>query len=356
MYFCSECFSPLTEFDVNFNKNLTGKVTPEKCKCATCLTDVEHLREKKMKCVQYILAYVFMLVAICLGCIGYILFYKYRIDDLIKNDFVWELYNFAEMFFWANVLAHAVAYIVAVVFCLKGEDFEETYSETSCIKTTYNSSTNSYVTTSSTTSESDDGCWDAIGKFLTYPFWGIFKFVKCHKDINKRHTKEIVSAYNQAVKETKTYTMPQYNDVKRWYENRQKEYTASIKNIRSKYGYLGEEVVENKIKEVKKPFFMILSSYKLIFIAHVRRYNRTNDNPEAYSGLGECYFFKSTKNKQIIYRDYAVYIPKQEEVSYLFDLAEIFRPEIGNIHIYYEGKSLCGADLNDEPISIGDEA
>lgn len=357
MYFCSECFSPLTEFDVNFNKNLMGKFTPGKCKCATCLADVEYLRErKKPNSYPYFLAYAFMLVAICLARIGNIFFYQYEIDIDLNNDFAWALYDFAEIFLWTNVLAHAVAYIVCVFFCLL--DFtsleDESYSYTSSkTKTTYDSATESFVTSPVTEYDGESHGLAKFLLFLVYPFWGIFvyiyRLVKYHKDINKRCTKEVISAYNKTEEETEKFIIPGKSCIDSWYENRKKEYAVSIESIRSKYGYLGEEALEDKIKEIKEPTFefdvcpnpnKVKLKYKLILIANVKHDDITNNDSEMY--LGTCSFIKNTENKKIIYRDYAVYIPDQKDVLELFDLAEGIRPEIGEIYIYSKGKTLAG--------------
>ncbi len=298
-YNCSKCGKLLTEFDFNFTKNLKGSFNKKSYKCANCLAKTDYLSNIKK---PNFFIYIFPYLAITFVA----LFIKF-IDNFTKE----EIYNGL----WTILLiACVIGYITCAIRSIR--DFkslkDESY-ETSCIRTTYDSSTNSLVSSTTTEYVGDDHIIEKMWLFFIYPIWGIFvylyRIIKYYRDINKNYTKEAVIAYNKTVKETEKFILPNKfcypHNIEEMFEIERKKYKELRQKTISKYSYLGNEQVKNQIKKLKKPAINLRSNqtlYKVLF------------------NCGSISFVSNTSGvKKIIFNNYAIHNIDQKTLIDLFN-------------------------------------
>lgn len=308
LYKCSNCGELLTEFDVNFAKNLYGTISETKCKCAKCTANIALLKkEKHFNFFKYLIPYFIVIYVV--------VFFKVLVlNEKIMNSTTESVLGIILL---VNNITCIVMYIVYVVRCIKDfKGLEDESYERDCVRTTYDSSTNSLISSSSTETVGDDHGYEKFLLFLTYPFWGIFALiyrkVKSCKVIKNNFTKDILIAYDKTVKTTEKYIFPTHfcyphTIAERFYIEEEK-YAALKRDIRTKYSYLNEGVVQDKINGIKKPTIKIKSTqknYDLVFIYE------------------DKFFVKNVFNEhKIVFNKYALYGINEGEALLLFNLAE----------------------------------
>lgn len=306
-YRCNKCGKFLTEFDINFTKNLNGSFDKKSCKCANCLAKTDYLSNiKKPNFFIYFSPYLIIVFIV--------LFIKVMIPYGITLGIILE-YSFTPFF---------VSCIICAIFAIR--DFkslkDESY-DTSCIRTTYDSSSNSFVTSSSTTTVGDDHFGEKMLLFFTYPVWAIFvylyRIIKYHRDLNKNYTKEVRLSYNKAIKETEKFILPNKfaypHNIQQMFQLKMEKYEKLKQQIISKYKYLGENQVKVKIqiKKLKKPTITIRSNqtvYKLLF-------NMDNIS----------FVINKSGTKKVLFNNYAIY---SEDKKHIIDLFDVVNENIEN--------------------------
>lgn len=305
-YKCNECEKNLTEFDINFTKNLKGSFNKKSCKCANCLAKTDYLSNiKKPDFFIYFFPYfsIFMLVW----------FYK-KIVPILPI-----IGAGSDMLVISIILPSIVCYITYDIRSIM--DFKKLKDESydrACMRTTYDASTHSLVTSSSTESVGDDHITEKMWLFVTYPVWGIFvylyRIIKYYREIDKNYTKEIILAYNKTIKETEKFILP--NNIQNMFELKMKKYRELRQQIISKYEYLGEEQVQIQIKKLKLPTITIHSNqtvYRLLF------------------NCGNISFVVNKLGaKKVIFNNYTIY---SEDEKYIIDLFDLVNENIGNDYI-----------------------
>ena len=293
-YNCSKCGELLTEFDFNFTKNLKGSFNKKSCECANCLAKTDYLSNiKKPNFFIYIFPYL---------AITFVALFAKFVDNFTKE----EIYNGL----WAIlIIACVIGYITCAIRSIRDfKSLEDESYETSCIRTTYDSSTNSLVSSTSTEYVGDDHITEKVCLFFIYPVWGIFvymyRIIKYYYVKNKNFTREVLRAYNKTVKETEKFILP--HNIEEMFEIERKKYKELRQKTISKYSYLGNEQVKNQIKKLKKPTINLRSNqtvYKVLF------------NCRSIS------FVTSTSGvKKVIFNNYAIKNIDQETLIDLFNL------------------------------------
>ena len=286
-YNCSKCGKLLTEFDFNFTKNLNGSFNKKSCECANCLARTDYLfHMKKPNFLIYILPYLAIAYSIWF-------FKEQRLDTGL-----WLALFFISF----------IGYITCSILCVMGfESLKDESYETSCIRTTYDASTNSFVSSSGKEYVGDTHSSEQVFLFFIYPIWGIFvymyRIIKYYYVKNKNFTREVLRAYNKTVKETEKFILP--DNIEKRFEMERGEYKELRQKTISKYGYLGNEQVKNQIKKLKKPAINLLSNqtvYKLLF------------------NCGKISFVSNTTGvKKIIFNNYAIHNIDQKTLIDLFN-------------------------------------
>lgn len=292
---CNKCGKLLTEFDVNFTKNLKGSFDKKSCECANCLANTDYLSNmKKPNFFKYFSPYLaialIVVFIIFVNRVGYI-----------------QYMGLCEMFLFPLC---GIGYIIDVIRSIRDfKSLEDERYDSSCIRTTYDSSTNSFVTSSSTETVGDDHFGEKMLLFITYPFWGIFvylyRIIKYHRDINIACTKEIRAAYNKTIEETEKFILP--NNIQKMFWLKEEKYKKSRQQIISKYKYLGEDQVKIQIKKLRKPAITLRSNktiYRLLF--------NVDNISLVVNKLG-------AKKKKVLFNNYAIYSEDEKYIVDLFD-------------------------------------
>lgn len=302
-YKCSECGKLLTEFDVNFNKNLKGTVDVKNCKCANCLANIkllEDIKKNKPKIINYIFPYIsifWFLIMICAEPLG------------ITNHI--ELEEILHIILPCSFIS-LIGYIVCVIFCVKDYNLTDESFEYKVLETSYNSS-GSLITTTKTEYGGDDKGGEKFMLFVSFPFWGLIRYiyliVKFNRIKNKNLTEQVIDAYNKTIKETEKFILPN----KAMLKIKMEKYEESKKQIISKYKHLENNQVEIKIKNLRRPTITLRSNqtvYRLLFIL--------NNMSFVLSNLGV---------KKVILNNYTIY---SEDKKYLIDLFDLVNKIIEN--------------------------
>ena len=308
IYKCSKCGKILTEFDVNFSKNLTGSFDEENHKCANCLGNINALKEmRKPSLLKYILPYLALLL--------YIFMANNKLLDKRNENYI--LYAILS-------IVCLIVYIGLICFCiydfknLRSESYEESY-----LKTTYDSSSDSLVTVSSTRTTGDDFSSEHILLFLSYPAWGIFvyiyRLIKFYVVRNKYFSRKLLRVYRKTLRTTEEFIIP--IETKSTYQGKMNKYHELKGHIETKYAYLNNNtIIEEKIKKLKKPTINIQSTkqtYKLIFIN------------------GFYYFIKNSTTRKILLNNYAIYLTDEQEIENLFKMVDRYI-EIDYYYVFME--------------------
>ncbi len=301
-YKCSKCGKFLTEFDINFTKNLKGSFDKKNCECANCLAKTDYLSNiKKPDFFIYFFPYLAIVFVVLFSIFGI------ELVDVLGVGLV-------DVLFAIIYILCIIGYINCAVRSVR--DFkslkDESY-DTSCIRTTYDSSTNSFVTSSSTKSVGDDHSSEKTLLFFTYPFWGIFvylyRIIKYHRDLNKNYTKEVRLSYNKAIRETEKFILPNKfaypHNIQEIFKLKMEKYEMLKQQKVSKYKYLGENQVKPQIKKLKKPTITLRSNqtvYRLLF------------NIDNIS-----FVVNKSGTKKVLYNNYTIYSEDEKHIIDLFD-------------------------------------
>lgn len=296
---CNECGKLLTEFDVNFTKNLKGSFDKKSCECANCLANTDYLSSmKKPNFFNYFSPYLY---------IALIIFFI----RLIRLESI----KFGDVFQAFLFILCGIGYIINVIRSIRDfKSLEDESYDSSCIRTTYDSSTNSFVTSSSTETVGDDHFGEKMLLFITYPFWGIFvylyRIIKYHRDIDIACTKEIRAAYNKTIEETEKFILPNRwcypNNIQEMFWIEEEKYEKTRQQIISKYKYLGEDQVKIQIKKLRKPAITLRSNkttYRLLF-------SSAGNISLVVNKLG---------TKKVLFNNYAIYGEDEKYIVDLFD-------------------------------------
>lgn len=282
MYKCSKCGKKITEFDVNFSKNLFGKFDSEnKCECAQCVANVKALEKpkktkRKSKTIFYLLPYI-----IIAGIVLVVLF-------MVKNASKMDIDNFFDLFgenewlpnvlmfvgglfglFLIFLIPSGYIYSIMKVMEYLGVENDDSYETIDVYKTTYDSSSGSFTTTKGTDYAGGGLSWPFFAG-LVYPVWGIFaliiKLIRCNlpdrrtkQYIKKNFSKKVIKAYEKAKIETESIVISKKEcDLKQKKENNYNEKCDQIKN---KYGYLHDkDIISKKIEKLPKPYVTLKSN------------------------------------------------------------------------------------------------
>ncbi len=339
-YRCSSCSKILTEFDANFTIKLKGSVNKEDCKCASCIVNngklyghyweedkmatLRNLKKSKPSIFKYIISYVILLLAVYFANAATIL------DNNIENtlpafltlDLAMVVLNFL-----------IIVYIIFVANCVKDfhlvtyEGYEYEYYETK-----YNESSKAFETESKTgTRGGDNKGFEKFFLFLTFPVWGVFRYVymyiKYRKITNVKFTKEMIGAYKEAIRTTEKFKS--FDKTLEEYNRELGKYNAAVDTIKSKYAYLdGDrylEAINKEIKKLKKPACSTIWSnnihhgmYDLVCISKLSAENESGYWQNVLfivNGIGKKIIIPS------ISKEYAVYITNKNKRKKIFNVA-----------------------------------
>ncbi len=339
-YRCSSCNRVLTEFDVNFTKKLKGSLNEQKCQCARCIVNngnidgyytfedkmalLKNLKIIKPNIFKYLFPYPFLL---------FILIFSYSelfgmadfIDKIMYSDYSYLVA--------LGFLGIFVGYIVCVALCVKDfnlvgvEGSEYTYYET-----VYNEVSKSYESRTKTGYEGGDSrAFEKFLLFLSFPFWGIFRYlylrIKFGKKVDKEFTKEMIGAYKEAVRSTEKFKS--FDKTLEEYDQELGKYNAAVDTIKSKYAYLDgdryNDAINKEIKKLKEPAYSTIESndihhgtYKLVCISDL-----SVNNERGYwsnvlfvvNGIGKKIIIPS------ISKEYAAYITSKNKRKKIFNIA-----------------------------------
>lgn len=291
MYKCSKCGKKITEFDVNFSKNLFGKFDSEnKCECAQCVANVNGLeqpKKRKPKTIFYLLPYIIIGVIVKLFSL------------LIAGET-----GLLDTILCLTILISLTPYIWSIIIVLKdlGVEYDEGY-EVDVYRTTYNSSSDSFTTSKGKETYGGDNS-GAFFAGLVYPVWGIFALMinlnRYNKYIKNNFSKKVIRAYEKAKKETESIVISKKEcDLT---QKKKNNYNEKCNQIKNKYGYLHDtNIISKKINKLQKPYLTLKSNkgtyYKWI---DCRKNNYVlldkRNNERIYNGK---YFYYDDKNNAI---------------------------------------------------------
>lgn len=275
MYKCSKCGKKITEFDVNFSKNLFGKFDSEnKCECAQCVANVNGLeqpKKRKPKTIFYLLPYIIIGVIVLLSI--FIKEYDHKIvmafRDLFGDNY-WIVSMIAALLQLFVMALIPTGYIWSIIIVLKdlGVEYDEGY-EVDVYRTTYDSSSDSFTTSKGTETYGGDNS-GAFFAGLVYPVWGIFaliiKTIRCNvpdrnsrKYIKNNFSKKVIRAYEKAKIETESIVISKKQcDLK---QKQEYKYNEKCNQIKNKYEYLNDnDIISKKIEKLPEPYVMLKSN------------------------------------------------------------------------------------------------
>lgn len=280
MYKCSKCGKKITEFDVNFSKNLFGKFDSEnKCECAQCVANVNALqkpKKRKPKTIFYLLPYIII------ACVAFVVVLFIKNPSLIDKvmPYVWIVKLFGENWFsmilsllFGFVILFLLflipsGYVLSIMKVMEDLGVEDDSYEVDVYRTTYDSSSDSFTTTKGK-DYAGGSSWPLFAGIL-YPVWGIFaliiKTIRCNapdrnsrKYIKNNFSKKVIRAYEKAKIETESIVISKKQcNLK---QKQEYKYNERCNQIKNKYGYLNDkDIISKKIEKLPEPYVRLKSN------------------------------------------------------------------------------------------------
>lgn len=273
MYKCSKCGKKITEFDVNFSKNLFGKFDSEnKCECAQCVANVNALqkpKKRKPKTIFYLLPYIIIVGIVLLSI--FIKEYDRKIGMAfldLSGDNYWIVSIIAALLQLFIIALIPTGYIWSIIIVLKDLGVEDDSYEVDVYRTTYDSSSDSFTTTKGK-DYAGGSSWPLFAGIL-YPVWGIFaliiKTIRCNapdrnsrKYIKNNFSKKVIRAYEKAKIETESIVISKKQcNLK---QKQEYKYNERCNQIKNKYGYLNDkDIISKKIEKLPEPYVRLKSN------------------------------------------------------------------------------------------------
>ena len=259
MYQCKKCNKPLTEFDVQFYKELYKTSSLKDCNCYQCTAN-DHLKTAinkhnfiKKRSYLYIIPPALIILVLLFA--------------FIINSFGSTPPLYAILGSGITSAAFVVFWIAGAIIAIKefNLDYDSVVVGSHYVTT---SNGNGSYTTKSVNDYSDDDSLAAFGLGITYIWWCfpyyIYRCIKYRRDCPK----EVRRAYKNASK-----CVPEIIIPKRYVEkhkNNLDKWERKVKKISEKYSILGEKEVNSRIdKLVVPPFNIRIKGKKYLVLDHV---------------------------------------------------------------------------------------
>ncbi len=253
---CKQCKYPLTEFDVEFYKNIRKTDSLEDVQCINCLVNRKTQRAIfwKNHTTKYSFFYLFFVyfLIICIPMlILTVLIYYLNISNpilLFLMEIIKIISNLLTPVYFLTCIAGAILVIKEFDFNYDSHVVGSHYETTS-----HYDGLNVISTTKKVKEYSPDDWGKAIFLGLTYQFWAIPFWIYNNKiRFHLSCPAKVKSAYSKAKKSVDNATIG-IKDFAAYYVNNY-IYDWRIKSTKNKYSYLRDEELEGKLDSIKKKY------------------------------------------------------------------------------------------------------